>query len=79
MRVTVDEKLQSTLEKRLGESFKMVNDRLEQVYKGLGEMQNLATWCWRFKKGTFKCKNKRSTRRNTTRTYIRTIFSTRTI
>lgn len=43
MRVTVDEKLQSTLEKRLGESFKMVNDRLEQVYKGLGEMQNLAT------------------------------------
>ena len=43
MRVTVDEKLQDTLEKRLGESFKMVNDRLEQVYKGLGEMQNLAT------------------------------------
>ena len=43
MRITVDEKLQSTLEKRLGESFKMVNDRLEQVYKGLGEMQNLAT------------------------------------
>lgn len=43
MRVTVDEKLQSTLEKRLGESFKMVNDRLEQVYKGLGEMQTLAT------------------------------------
>ena len=42
MRVTVDEKLQSTLEKRLGESFKMVNDRLEQVYKGLGEMQTLA-------------------------------------
>lgn len=43
MRVTVDEKLQNTLEKRLGESFIMVNDRLEQVYKGLGEMQNLAT------------------------------------
>lgn len=43
MRLTVDEKLQDTLEKRLGESFKMVNDRLEQVYKGLGEMQNLAT------------------------------------
>ncbi len=39
MRVTVDEKLQNTLEKRLGESFKMVNDRLEQVYKGLGEIQ----------------------------------------
>lgn len=42
MRVTVDEKLQNTLEKRLSESFKLVNDRLESVYKGLGEMQNLA-------------------------------------
>lgn len=42
MRVTVDEKLHDTLEKRLGESFKLVNDRLESVYKGLGEMQNLA-------------------------------------
>lgn len=42
MRVTVDEKLHDTLEKRLGESFKMVNDRLESVYKGLGEMQTLA-------------------------------------
>ncbi|MGM9534620.1 MAG: DNA recombination protein RmuC [Intestinibacter sp.] len=42
MRVTVDEKLQSTLEKRLGESFKMVSERLEEVHKGLGEMQNLA-------------------------------------
>ncbi len=43
MRATVDEKLQGTLEKRLGESFKHVSDRLEQVHKGLGEMQNLAT------------------------------------
>ena len=42
MRQTVDEKLQGTLEKRLGESFKLVSDRLEQVYKGLGEMQSLA-------------------------------------
>ncbi len=42
MRATVDEKLQSTLEKRLGESFKQVSERLEQVYKGLGEMRNLA-------------------------------------
>lgn len=42
MRVTVDEKLQGTLEQRLGESFKIVNDRLESVYKGLGEMQSLA-------------------------------------
>jgi DNA recombination protein RmuC len=43
MRKTVDEKLQGTLEKRLGESFQQVSDRLEQVHKGLGEMQNLAT------------------------------------
>ncbi len=43
MRATVDEKLQGTLEKRLGESFKQVSERLEQVYKGLGEMQSLAT------------------------------------
>ncbi len=43
MRKTVDEKLQSTLEKRLGESFKQVSERLEQVHKGLGEMQNLAS------------------------------------
>lgn len=43
MRKTVDEKLQSTLEKRLGESFKLVSERLEQVHKGLGEMQNIAT------------------------------------
>ena len=42
MRKTVDEKLHETLEKRLGESFKQVSDRLEQVHKGLGEMQNLA-------------------------------------
>ena len=42
MRITVDENLHSTLEKRLGESFKIVNDRLESVYKGLGEMQTLA-------------------------------------
>ena len=43
MRSTVDEKLHSTLEKRLGESFKLVSDRLDLVHKGLGEMQNLAT------------------------------------
>ena len=42
MRNTVDEKLQSTLQARLGESFKQVADRLEQVHKGLGEMQTLA-------------------------------------
>jgi DNA recombination protein RmuC len=42
MRKTVDEKLNETLEKRLGESFKQVSDRLEAVHKGLGEMQSLA-------------------------------------
>jgi DNA recombination protein RmuC len=42
MRATVDEKLHHTLEQRLGESFKLVSERLEQVYKGLGEMQTLA-------------------------------------
>ena len=42
MRATVDEKLQKTLEERIGQSFKMVGERLEQVYKGLGEMQSLA-------------------------------------
>lgn len=42
MRVTVDEKLQSTLERRISESFKVVSERLEQVHKGLGEMQSLA-------------------------------------
>ncbi|MFZ2881730.1 MAG: DNA recombination protein RmuC, partial [Candidatus Moraniibacteriota bacterium] len=43
MRETVDEKLHATLEKRLGESFKLVSERLELVHKGLGEMQSLAT------------------------------------
>ncbi len=43
IRTTVDEKLHATLEQRLGESFKLVSDRLEQVHKGLGEMQTLAT------------------------------------
>lgn len=43
MRATVDEKLQTTLETRLGASFKLVSERLEQVQRGLGEMQQLAT------------------------------------
>ena len=43
MRATVDEKLSTTLEQRLGESFKLVSERLEMVHKGLGEMQNLAS------------------------------------
>ncbi|HEV2540003.1 MAG TPA: DNA recombination protein RmuC [Frateuria sp.] len=43
MRATVDEKLQSTLETRLGQSFQLVSERLEQVHRGLGEMQSLAS------------------------------------
>jgi DNA recombination protein RmuC len=43
MRATVEEKLQGTLEKRLGDSFRQVSERLEQVYRGLGEMQSLAS------------------------------------
>lgn len=43
MRDTVDEKLQKTLESRISQSFRLVSERLEQVYKGLGEMQNLAS------------------------------------
>lgn len=43
MRSTVDEKLQKTLDARISQSFKLVSERLEQVYKGLGEMQNLAS------------------------------------
>ncbi|MFN2541342.1 MAG: DNA recombination protein RmuC [Chthoniobacterales bacterium] len=43
VRATVDEKLQGTLEKRLGESFKLVSERLEQVHRGLGAMQQLAS------------------------------------
>src|SRR5215472_17911950 len=42
MRATVDERLQTTLEQRLGESFKLVSDRLDQVHQGLGEMHTLA-------------------------------------
>lgn len=58
MRKTVDEKLQTTLEKRLGESFKQVSDRLEQVHKGLGEMQNIATGVGDLKKVLSNVKNK---------------------
>lgn len=43
MKKTVDEKLEKTLQSRISDSFKIVSERLEQVYKGLGEMQNLAT------------------------------------
>jgi DNA recombination protein RmuC len=50
MRATVDEKLQGTLERRLGESFKLVSERLEAVQRGLGEMQTLATGVGRLEK-----------------------------
>ncbi|MFP3091040.1 DNA recombination protein RmuC [Treponema sp. TIM-1] len=58
MRETVDEKLHKTLETRLGESFKLVSERLELVQKGLGEMQNLATGVGDLKKVLSNVKTK---------------------
>ncbi|MCR3922787.1 MAG: DNA recombination protein RmuC [Firmicutes bacterium] len=56
IRATVEEKLHDTLEKRLGESFKHVSERLEQVHKGLGEMQTLATGVGDLKKALVNVK-----------------------
>ena len=58
MRNTVDEKLQETLEKRIGESFKQVSERLEQVHKGLGEMQTIASGVGDLKKVLSNVKTK---------------------
>ncbi|HKL86527.1 MAG TPA: DNA recombination protein RmuC [Treponemataceae bacterium] len=58
MRETVDEKLHKTLERRLGESFKLVSDRLELVQKGLGEMQTLAVGVGDLKKVLSNVKTK---------------------
>ena len=58
MRKTVDEKLHDTLEKRLGESFKQVSERLELVHKGLGEMQSLASGVGDLKKVLSNVKNR---------------------
>jgi len=58
MRETVDEKLHKTLETRLGESFKLVSERLELVQKGLGEMQTLATGVGDLKKVLTNVKTK---------------------
>ncbi len=58
MRHVVEEKLQSTLERRLGESFKLVSDRLEKVQQGLGEMQTLATGVGDLKKVLSNVKNR---------------------
>lgn len=58
MRATVDEKLHATLETRLGEAFKLVSERLEQVQKGLGEMQSLANGVGDLKKVLLNVKTK---------------------
>ena len=58
MRATVDEKLQETLEKKLGESFDLVSKRLEEVHKGLGEMQTIATGVGDLKKVLSNVKTK---------------------
>ncbi|TKS53249.1 DNA recombination protein RmuC [Luteimonas yindakuii] len=60
MRATVDEKLQTTLETRLGASFKLVSERLEQVQRGLGEMQQLATGVGDLKRVLTNVKNRGS-------------------
>jgi DNA recombination protein RmuC len=56
MRVTVDEKLQGTLEKELSESFQLIGERLDQVHRGLGEMQALASGVGDLRK-FYKCQN----------------------
>ena len=58
IRLTVDEKLQSTLERRLGESFQQVSLRLEQVHRGLGEMQTLAGGVGDLKRILYNVKNR---------------------
>ncbi len=58
MRATVDEKLQETLEKKLGESFDLVSKRLEEVHKGLGEMQTIASGVGDLKKVLSNVKTK---------------------
>lgn len=58
IRATVDEKLQKTLEDKMNESFKLVSERLEQVYKGLGEMQNIASGVGDLKKVLSNVKNR---------------------
>lgn len=58
MRETVDEKLSNTLEKRLGDSFKIVSERLELVHRGLGEMQNLASGVGKLEKVLSNVKTK---------------------
>ena len=59
MRITVDEKLQQTLEARLGESFKLVSERLEAVHKGPWRYAATGHRCGRPETGTQQCKNKR--------------------
>ena len=54
----IDEKLQKTLEKRIGESFKLVSERLEEVHKGLGEMQTIASGVGDLKKVLENVKSK---------------------
>ena len=65
MRNTVDEKLQKTLEDRIGRSFRQVSDTLEQVTRGLGQMQTLAAGVGDSEKSSFKCEDKRHSRRDT--------------
>ena len=72
MRATVDEKLEKSLEARLNQSFQLVSQRLEQVYKGLGEMQTLAAGSGGSQTGSFKCEGARDFGRNSIRRDSRT-------
>ena len=74
IRVTVDEKLTSTLNKRLAEQFQLISDRLEQVHKGLGEMQNLADGVFDLKRILSGVKNRGTWGGSTVRKYIRTVL-----
>ena len=79
MRKTVDEKLQGTLEQRLGASFKLVSEQLEQVFRGIGEMQSLATGVGRSEKDAQQRKNARGVGRSISGQSARTSVDRRSI
>ena len=79
MRQTVDEQLHGALEKRLGESFQLVSERLEQVYKGLGEMQALAAGVGDLKRVSQRCSRARRVGRSAAWSFARTDAASRSV
>lgn len=79
IRMTVDEKLHETLEQRLGKSFQLVSERLEQVHRGLGEVNLLAEGVGDLKKSAYECKVARSDGRDATGTNFGTDFVSDTV